>query len=143
MANFYFNCVLLLALFFGFIIRADAMAKEMCSATCSGEGQQRACSYTFTLDFYASTTGYFKVAECGDNPQPVLTMEAGVEYTFIQEDLTNWNHPLGFAYFPDGAHNAVDELEPSLTPDKTGSSCAETLDLSTPLVFHRNAVSWQ
>ena len=23
---------------------------------------------------------------------------------FLQEDVTNWMHPLGFAYYPDGAH---------------------------------------
>ena len=22
----------------------------------------------------------------------------------LQEDITNWMHPLGFAYYPDGAH---------------------------------------
>lgn len=30
---------------------------------------------------------------------------------FDQLDSTNWFHPLGFAYFPDGAHEGVEELE--------------------------------
>lgn len=30
---------------------------------------------------------------------------------FDQLNSTNWFHPLGFAYEPDGAHEGVDELE--------------------------------
>ena len=30
---------------------------------------------------------------------------------FDQLDPSNWFHPLGFAYHPDGAHDGVDELE--------------------------------
>ena len=30
---------------------------------------------------------------------------------FDQLDSSNWYHPLGFAYYPDGAHDGVDELE--------------------------------
>ena len=30
---------------------------------------------------------------------------------FDQLDPSNWFHPLGFAYYPDGAHDGVDELE--------------------------------
>ena len=35
----------------------------------------------------------------------------GQTYVFDQQDDSNWFHPLGFAYFPDGAHEGVDELE--------------------------------
>jgi hypothetical protein len=39
----------------------------------------------------------------------------------VQEDRSNWYHPLGFAYFPDGAHDDKDELEPVIS--QTNSSC--------------------
>lgn len=35
----------------------------------------------------------------------------GETYEFDQLDSSNWYHPLGFAYYPDGAHDDVDELE--------------------------------
>lgn len=35
----------------------------------------------------------------------------GQTYVFDQTESSNWYHPLGFAYFPDGAHEGVDELE--------------------------------
>lgn len=35
----------------------------------------------------------------------------GETYVFDQLNSTNWFHPLGFAYLPDGAHEGVDELE--------------------------------
>ncbi len=38
-------------------------------------------------------------------------LRAGVAYTFQQSDATNWFHPLGFAYAPDGAHFDRPELE--------------------------------
>ncbi|CAM9664428.1 unnamed protein product, partial [Ascophyllum nodosum] len=38
-------------------------------------------------------------------------MVRGETYMFDQLDSSNWYHPLGFAYYPDGAHDGVDELE--------------------------------
>ncbi|CAM9993977.1 unnamed protein product, partial [Ectocarpus sp. 13 AM-2016] len=35
----------------------------------------------------------------------------GETYEFNQLEASNWYHPLGFAYYPDGAHEGVDELE--------------------------------
>ncbi|CAN0564020.1 unnamed protein product, partial [Ectocarpus sp. 12 AP-2014] len=35
----------------------------------------------------------------------------GETYEFSQLEASNWYHPLGFAYYPDGAHEGVDELE--------------------------------
>jgi hypothetical protein len=42
-------------------------------------------------------------------------------------------HPLGFAYFPDGAHDDKDELEPGIT--QTGSDCAANSSCPTPLYY--------
>ena len=40
----------------------------------------------------------------------------GVEYEFVQHEMTNWMHPIGMAYYPDGAlgydqYAEVPELE--------------------------------
>ena len=42
-------------------------------------------------------------------------VEKGVTYRFVQSDETNYYHPLGLAYYPDGAHDDVDELEPGVS----------------------------
>mmetsp|Transcript_16978 Transcript_16978/g.25444 ORF Transcript_16978/g.25444 Transcript_16978/m.25444 type:complete len:369 (-) Transcript_16978:212-1318(-) len=65
-------------------------------------------------------------------------MESGVEYTFIQSDPTNWFHPLGFAYFADGAHVGVDELEPGLSPDTPGAACVNNKSCQHPEYFVGN-----
>jgi hypothetical protein len=59
-------------------------------------------------------------------------MEIGQTYTFVQKDPTNYYHPMGFAYFPDGAHAGVDELEPSITQTE-GNTCGETLTCPAPM----------
>ena len=43
------------------------------------------------IDIFASETGYYTVDECGDTVQPVLTMQQGVTYRFVQNDETNWS----------------------------------------------------
>mmetsp|Transcript_8582 Transcript_8582/g.28119 ORF Transcript_8582/g.28119 Transcript_8582/m.28119 type:complete len:417 (-) Transcript_8582:203-1453(-) len=91
---------------------------------------------TFTAMFnpFASSTGYYTFLECGNRTQPTLAMERGVDYTFLQYDDSNWFHPLGFAYYPDGAHRDVDELEPSITASNA-STCAESHSCQAPRYF--------
>lgn len=92
-------------------------------ATAVSMAQAAENEFVFSLDLFASDTGarpirqnpdapithgappagYYKV-EGYEGVQPQLTMKLGVEYTFIQKHYTNWYHPLGFAYLPDGAH---------------------------------------
>merc|ERR1719271_803989 len=95
------------------------------------------CKYTAMIDPFAGPTGYFKFAECGDVANPVIVMKRGVTYTFDQSDNSNWYHPLGFAYFVDGAHNEVDELEPGIT--QTGDACAGTNTCQEPM-YYKNGV---
>jgi hypothetical protein len=64
---------------------------------------------------------------------PTIGIEIGETYIFVQEDITNWYHPMGFAYFPDGAHDDKDELEPGIS--KSGSSCASTSTCPSPRYF--------
>ena len=40
---------------------------------------------------------------CNGN-SPVLEFQRGMTYTFIQHNISNWMHPLGLAYYPDGHH---------------------------------------
>ena len=80
-----------------------------------------------------SFTGYFTFAECPGVKNPTIGMEYGKPYRFIQKDRSNWYHPMGFAYFPDGAHDDKDELEPGIS--QTGSSCVTNNTCPTPLYF--------
>ena len=69
-----------------------------------------------SLDVFASETGYYNFkGYTGSSPDIQVTI--GKTYTFDQSDPTNWYHPVGFAYEPDGAHGstwggpALDEVE--------------------------------
>jgi len=65
---------------------------------------------------------------------PTIGLELGETYTFVQSDISNYFHPLGFAYFPDGAHADQPELEPAVTntPD---NDCASTATCPAPMYF--------
>jgi hypothetical protein len=60
-------------------------------------------------------------------------MEIGDTYTFEQFDRSNYFHPMGFAYFPDGDHAGLDELEPGMPPYGSGSKCATDLTCPAPM----------
>jgi hypothetical protein len=65
------------------------------------------------VDLHAGELGYYWFEECGENVvNPTLGLEVGQVYTFYQTDRSNYMHPLGYAYFPDGAHEDMNELEP-------------------------------
>lgn len=52
---------------------------------------------------FSSEWGAYEVTGCtGVNPKLKLT--AGTTYTFDQSDVSNWYHPVGFAYIAGGAH---------------------------------------
>jgi len=44
-------------------------------------------------------------------------------------------HPLGFAYFPDGAHADADELEPSIVPPGSSSECDKNMTCAAPMYY--------
>jgi hypothetical protein len=114
-------------------------SQNACAATCTGSGDARECSFTVRLDIFASDTGYYVIDECGDTPQPVVAMERGVSYKFFQNDETNWMHPLGLAYFPDGAHRDVDELEPSIS--QSAGNCVADESCQSPQ-YHQGGVAF-
>jgi len=118
------------------IIQTNAILneQEVCLGDCmtKPDGTEE-CTFTFELDIYASELGYYYVKECGEHTQPTLGVEKGKTYHFIQTDITNYYHPLGFAYYPDGAHDDVDELEPGVTPPGSSSDCADTMTCPAPM----------
>ena len=73
--------------------------------------------------------------ECPNMTSPVLGMEIGQTYTFRQNATKNYFHPMGFAYYADGAHDDKDELEPGVAPYGTNSTCAKTLTCPAPMYF--------
>ncbi len=52
------------------------------------------------MDIFASTFGEFAVDGC-EGTSPVLQLQPGVQYTFLQADVSNIGHPLAFAYGPE------------------------------------------
>jgi len=72
--------------------------------------------FIFSVNFHSpGRMGEFEVEGC-NGTSPVLAIQRGVTYTLVQHDITNWMHPLGLAYYPDGAHGyqqfqEVPELE--------------------------------
>jgi len=77
--------------------------------------------FIFRVNFHTpGRMGEFEVEGCSGT-SPVLAFKKGETYTLVQHDITNWMHPLGLAYYPDGAHGfqqfeEVPELEYP-TPD--------------------------
>ena len=47
-------------------------------------------------------------------------------------------HPLGLAYFPDGAHADADELEPGIVPPGSSSTCGDDMSCPAPMYYMEN-----
>jgi hypothetical protein len=66
-----------------------------------------------------------------------VSSQCSLNHAFAAPSLicrSNYFHPLGFAYFPDGAHNGVDELEPGIGLG-TDTSCVNSLTCPAPMYF--------
>ena len=139
----------LLAHLFGFILTFPHLYANVflqisvgedgiCRADCSGD----TCVFTVGVNPYASDLGSFYIDECGgsDNPYPVIGIEVGKTYVFVQEERSNYYHPLGFAYYPDGAHDGKDEVEEDYLSYKIDKENVG-LDGYEPLFFH-SAGEW-
>ena len=64
------------------------------------------------MDLYSSEFGFYYFAECEELGNfPTIAMELGKTYRFIQSGVSNYFHPLGFAYEPDGALAGADEVD--------------------------------
>eukprot|EP00183_Erythrolobus_madagascarensis_P006894 CAMPEP_0185845072 /NCGR_PEP_ID=MMETSP1354-20130828/1132_1 /TAXON_ID=708628 /ORGANISM="Erythrolobus madagascarensis, Strain CCMP3276" /LENGTH=424 /DNA_ID=CAMNT_0028544947 /DNA_START=1 /DNA_END=1275 /DNA_ORIENTATION=+ len=100
-----------------------------CRASCTNED---VCTFEFKVNIFASETGYFEVDGC-DGTNPTLVMDANKLYVFSQADESNWMHPIGFGYMPDGALKDNPELEPGVNP--YDSSCVSSLTCQHPRYF--------
>mmetsp|Transcript_21096 Transcript_21096/g.37823 ORF Transcript_21096/g.37823 Transcript_21096/m.37823 type:complete len:492 (+) Transcript_21096:151-1626(+) len=109
---------------------------EICLPTCEtreSDGKE-ICTFYAKLDIFASETGYFMFEGCEHlGYQPTLGMRQNVLHVFDQTNTTNWYHPLGFAYGPDGVYGDNVELERAVpaigNPD---SDCADTYSCDCP-----------
>eukprot|EP00602_Paraphysomonas_sp_CaronLab_P006861 CAMPEP_0185021890 /NCGR_PEP_ID=MMETSP1103-20130426/4594_1 /TAXON_ID=36769 /ORGANISM="Paraphysomonas bandaiensis, Strain Caron Lab Isolate" /LENGTH=352 /DNA_ID=CAMNT_0027553673 /DNA_START=35 /DNA_END=1090 /DNA_ORIENTATION=- len=98
------------------LLLGSALGRDLCLGNCVVVNSRKTCEFTTIVDTFGSSTGYFQFIECGDITNPTLGLERGVTYIFNQNNISNWYHPIGFAYFPDGAHEGNAELEPDYSP---------------------------
>lgn len=131
----------------GKVRNADSFIPPESTATVGDLGRDQPCvllpaadatftNVTVTLDYYGGEFGYFKFSTSSSSctgAAPNLILAADHEYRFYQNDVTNWYHPLGFAYFPDGAIVDADELEPGIDPSASG--CANTEACQSPQYY--------
>jgi hypothetical protein len=96
----------------------------------------------FTNVFFShcssSRAGYYSFEECGDMVNPTIGLEIGETYTFSQVDRSNYMHPMGFAYYPDGAHDDKPELEPAVaatSKQRAAGSCVANATCPAPMYF--------
>jgi len=116
-----------------FLLLTIPLEITACGGSCKTEDENEVCTFTTVMKIHAGELGYYGFEECGDEPNPTLEMKVGTTYVFDQSDKTNHMHPLGFAYYPGGAHNEKDELEPGLKPMNSVSTCADTLSCPAPM----------
>merc|ERR1719171_3127996 len=77
-------------------------------------------TWKFKMNLFVGETGYYEV-EGYTGVQPELTMELNKEYIIDQTHITNWMHPVGLAFQPDGAHDV-------LYPGSNGEGAPEMAD---------------
>jgi len=114
-------------------ITADS-SDEICTATCTVDTDgNKTCTFSTVIHIMAGELGYIGYKECGDIPNPTIGMEIGATYYFDQSDVSNHMHPLGFAYYPDGAHDDQPELEPGIKPENSASACEDSMSCPAPM----------
>jgi len=124
----------LFALSSAFLINNVKAADDVCKGECKSNADGvKECTFTATINPMAGELGYFRFDECGEVDNPTIGMELDTTYYFVQNDKTNHYHPLGFAYYPDGAHADVNELEPGIKPMNSASTCDETMSCPAPM----------
>lgn len=78
------------------------------SCTASAECTGSETTICMSIDHFAGETGYYNLDrgsfEALSGPSPTITAKIGQTITFDQSHKSNWYHPVGFAYEPDGAH---------------------------------------
>jgi len=96
----------------------EITSTELAGISCA-EAEKPKCYPNESNEFVfrvKSVKDQYEVEGC-EGVAPTLDMQRGVEYALVQDDLTNWDQPLGLAYYPGGSHTGVPELEQP-TPEK-------------------------
>ena len=78
----------------------------ICKISCEDE----ICDINVEVDLFETVLDAFKFQDCSDEPYPTIGLEVGKTYRFVQKNINNYYHPLGFAYFADCAHADKEEL---------------------------------
>ena len=125
-----------------------SMLAAVSGQMCTSSGSNHFC---MSVNPHQGEVGYYNFAHIAATGQwtharsPDIEVRIGQTYVFDQRDASNWYHPVGFAYYPDGAHGATwggaerDEVEglgellykidgaPTTCPDAgdTGLDCYE------------------
>ena len=63
-------------------------------------------TYCATINIHAGPTGLY-MFEGIEGVSPTIEVKLGETLSFDQRHVSNWFHPLGFAYEPDGAHGST------------------------------------
>jgi len=104
-----------------------------CVCTCP---DTETTTFTVSVDLFAGPYGLFSFEECGDvNPSPAIQMKVNEIYTFDQSHISNYYHPMGFAYARDGALTESPELEPGQAAEASTSGCGATLTCPAPIYY--------
>lgn len=107
-----------------FLLSVSVVRSQISHSICSPPTNR----FTVSVNAGAGQLGYYQFAECGNVINPILGLRLNQLYTFVQEDRSNWFHPLGFAYGPDGALAEQPELEPGVaSPSSSQPFCADSL----------------
>lgn len=104
---------------------------QLCLADCSMVEGEEVCVFKFSIDIFAGHNGYYRVEGC-EGIQPTLGMKFNTTYIFDQTNVTNWFHPLGFAYGPDGVYRANQELEKGVPNPLSQAVCDDDSETDAP-----------
>jgi hypothetical protein len=88
--------------------------------------------FTVVVDLFAGELGLYQFRECGNQTNPTIGIEIGETYTFIQQHVSNYFHPMGFAYYADGTRKSADLLDPGYSPT-AGNVCPHFGNCSAPI----------
>lgn len=126
----------------------DPTTETPCAAKCTFIDLENGyydeqCVFEVSRDNYEGALGYYTFSgrdgDCGGT-NPVLGIEKGKTYFFIQEGIENWYHPIGFAYAADGALLDNDELEPGIAGPGSTSSCEDNATCPAPQYMLNDAL---
>jgi hypothetical protein len=75
---------------------------SICLPTCRTDSISliKTCAFHVIFDPFPSVTGYFTFAECGKAVAPTIGVYQNIVTEFLQYDVSNWYHPMGFGYDP-------------------------------------------